>query len=302
MAQDYPNKPIRVVVPYAAGSTGEAAFRVIANEIEQRLGQRFVVESRPGAAGNIGMASVASAEADGYTLVLGATNNFAINQYLFPNLGFDPLTAFEPISVLVDLPFVIYASPQLPAKSLAEVIALAKQKPGSLNYASSGIGSPMHLGGVMLGQVAGVDMVHVPYRSNAQSTTALLGNDVQVYIGLIAGAQQMQDEGKLRIISSAGPARSPALPNVPSAAEAGLPNFKISNWWALAAPRNTPAPVIEKLSREFRAALATQAVKDRLLQMGMIPIGNTPAEFADQMRRESATWRDVIKSANITVN
>src|SRR5688572_15373856 len=124
MAQDYPNKPIRVVVPYAAGSTGEAAFRIIANEIEQRLGQRFVVESRPGAAGNIGMASVAGAEADGYTLVLGATNNFAINQHLFPNLGFDPLTAFEPISVLVDLPFVIYASPQLPAKSLAEVVAL----------------------------------------------------------------------------------------------------------------------------------------------------------------------------------
>src|SRR5262249_16678554 len=153
---------------------------------------------------------------------------------------------------------------------------LAKQKPGSLNYASSGIGSPMHLGGVLLGHVAGVEMTHVPYRSNAQSTTALLGNDVQVYIGLIAGALELEQAGKLKIIATAGPTRSPTLPNVPSAAEAGFSNFKVSNWWALAAPRGTPQAVTETLSREIKNALANPALKERLTQMGMVPVGSDP--------------------------
>ena len=301
-AADYPTKPIRVIVPYAAGSTGEAALRVIANAIEPKLGQPIVIETRPGAAGNLGAAFVAKADPDGYTLLLGATNNFAINQYLYPNIGFDPLTAFEPIGILVDLPFFIYANPQLPAKTLAEVIQLARQKPGTLNYASSGIGTPMHLGGVLLGRVAGVEMTHVPYRSSAQSVAALLAGDVQFYIGTVAGALQLEQDNKLRILSSAGPRRAPTLPTVVSAAEAGLSNFEISNWWALAAPRGTPQPIVEALSRELRAALADPALKDRLLRINMVAIGNGPSEFAEQMKREAEMWRDVIKAANITVN
>src|SRR5262245_21538135 len=159
-AADYPAKPIRVIVPYAAGSTGEAALRVIANAVEPKLGQPIIIETRPGAGGNLGAAFVAKSDPDGYTLLLGATNNFAINQYLYPNIGFDPLTAFEPVGVLVELPFFIYANPQLPAKTLREVIELARQKPGTLNYASSGIGTPMHLGGVLLGRVAGDELKH----------------------------------------------------------------------------------------------------------------------------------------------
>ena len=301
-AEEYPSKPIRVIVPYAAGSTGEAAFRIIANDIEARLPQRFVVESRAGAAGNLGAGFVAAAEPDGYTLLLGATNNFTINQHLYPNIGFDPLTAFAPIGVLVDLPFVAYASAALPATTLQEVATLAKQKPNSMNYASSGIGSPMQLGGVLFSQIAGIEMTHVPFRSNAQSTTALLGNEVQFYVGLIAGAPELADTGKLRILATAGPERSPALPNIPSAAEAGFPTFKISNWWALAAPRGTPSAVIDTLSREFRKSLSNPGVKERLLKIGMVPIGNTPAEFGEQIRRESAVWSGVIKSANITLN
>ena len=301
-AADYPAKPIRVIVPYAAGSTGESALRVIANAVEPKLGQPIVIETRPGAAGNLGAAFVAKADPDGYTLLLGATNNFAINQYLYPNIGFDPLTAFEPVGVLVDLPFFIYANPQLPAKTLAEVIQLAKQKPGTLNYASSGIGTPMHLGGVLLGRVAGVEMTHVPYRSSAQSVAALLAGDVQFYIGTVPGGPQLEQDNRLRILSSAGPRRAPTLPRVVSAAEAGLPNFEISNWWALVAPKGTPQPVIDALSRELRAALADQAMKDRLLQMNMVAIGNRPRELADQMKREADMWRDVIKAANITVN
>ncbi len=301
-AADYPTRPIRVIVPYAAGSTGEAALRVIANAVEPKLGQPIVIETRPGAAGNLGAAFVAKADPDGYTLLLGATNNFAINQYLYPNIGFDPLTAFEPIGILVDLPFFIYANPQLPAKTLAEVIQLARQKPGTLNYASSGIGTPMHLGGVLLGRVAGVEMTHVPYRSSAQSVAALLAGDVQFYIGTVAGALQLEQDNKLRILSSAGPRRAPTLPTVVSAAEAGLSNFEISNWWALAAPRGTPQPIVEALSRELRAALADPALKDRLLRINMVAIGNGPSEFAEQMKREAEMWRDVIKAANITVN
>jgi tripartite-type tricarboxylate transporter receptor subunit TctC len=301
-AADYPTKPIRVIVPYAAGSTGETALRAIAHAVEPKLGQPIVIETRPGAAGNLGAAFVAKADPDGYTLLLGATNNFAINQYLYPNIGFDPLTAFEPVGVLVDLPFFIYANPQLPAKTLSEVIQLAKQKPGTLNYPSSGIGTPMHLGGVLLGRVAGVEMTHVPYRSSAQSVAALLAGDVQFYIGTVPGGPQLEQDNKLRILSSAGPKRAPTLPRVVSAAEAGLPNFEISNWWALVAPKGTPQPVIDALSRELRAALADQALKDRLLQMNMVAIGNRPQELADQMKREADMWRDVIKAANITVN
>lgn len=301
-AADYPTKPIRVIVPYGAGSTGEAALRVVANVVESKLGQPILIESRPGAAGNLGAAFVAKSDPDGYTLLLGATNNFVINQYLYPNMGFDPLTGFEPIGVLVELPFFIYASPQLPAKTLSEVIQLAKQKPGSLNYASSGVGTPMHLGGVLFSRFAGVEMTHVPYRSGNQSVAALLAGDVQFYIGTVSGAAELEKDNKVRILSSAGQKRAPTLPSVMSAAEAGLPNFEISNWWALAAPRGTPQPIIETLSREFRAALADQAMKDRLLHINMVAIGNGPKEFADQMKRESDMWRDVIKTANITVN
>jgi tripartite-type tricarboxylate transporter receptor subunit TctC len=301
-AADYPTKPIRVIVPYGAGSTGEAALRVVANAVEPKLGQPIIIETRPGAGGNLGAAFVAKSDPDGYTLLLGATNNFAINQHLYPNIGFDPLTAFEPIGILVELPFFIYANPQLPAKTLGEVIQLGRQKPHALNYASSGIGTPMHLGGVLFGRVAGVEMTHVPYRSSAQSVTALLAGDVQFYIGTVPGAPQLEQDNKLRILSSAGPKRAPTLPGVMSATEAGLPNFEISNWWALAAPRGTPQPVVEALSREFRAALADQGMKDRLLQINMVAIGNGPKEFADQIKRESDMWRDVIKAANITVN
>ncbi len=160
----------------------------------------------------------------------------------------------------------------------------------------------MHLGGVLFGRVAGVELTHVPYRSSAQSVTALLAGDVQFYIGTVPGAPQLEQDNKLRILSSAGRKRAPTLPSVTSAAEAGLPNFEISNWWALAAPRGTPQPIIDALSRELRAALADPAVKDRLLQINMVAIGNSPKEFADQMKREADMWRDVIKAANITVN
>ena len=301
-AADYPTKPIRIIVPYAAGNTGEAALRILANAVEPKLGQPIIIETRAGAAGNLGAAFVAKSDPDGYTLLLGATNNFATNQHLYSNIGFDPLTAFEPIGILVELPFFIFANPRVPAKTLSEIIQLARQKPNTLNYASSGVGTPMHLGGVLLGRVAGIEMTHVPYRSSAQSVAALLAGDVQFYIGTVAGAAQLEQDNRLRILSSAGPRRAPTMPGVISAAEAGLPNFEISNWWGLVAPRGTPQPIIDLLSREFRAALTDQALKDRLLQMNMVAIGNTPKEFADQMKRESDMWRDVIKSAKITVD
>jgi tripartite-type tricarboxylate transporter receptor subunit TctC len=283
-AADYPTKPIRVVIPYAAGSTGEAAFRIIAAEMEPKLGKPFVIEARPGAAGNIGAAFVAAAEPDGYTLLLGAT---------------DPTKAFAPIGILVDLPFTIFANPQVPVKSLSDIIALAKEKPGSLNYASSGIGSPMHLGGVLLGQATGTQMVHVPYRSASQSLAALLANDVQIYIGTVPGAADLEQSGKLKIISAAGPVRNPALPNIPLPADAGLPDFKIGNWWALVAPRGTPDAVIATLSQEIRSALANPSVRERLIKIGMVPVGSTPQELGDQISRDAAVWGKVIKAADI---
>ena len=299
---EYPTKPIRLIVPYAAGTTGESAFRLLAAAVEPKLGQPFVIEPRPGAAGNIGAGFVSKSDPDGYTLLLGATNNFAINQYLYTNMGFDPTTAFEPVSILVDLPFFVYGSPQLAAATFDDVIALAKRQPGKLNYASSGIGSPMHLGGEMLQQVAGIALNHVPYRSNAQSTAALIANDVQLYIGLIAGARELAQAGKLKILATAGPTRSSLLPEISSAGEVGFAEFKISNWWAVAAPRGTPQLIVEALSRMFASELASPAVKERLLAIGMVPIGSTPKDFADQIKRESSTWSEVIKKANIVLN
>jgi tripartite-type tricarboxylate transporter receptor subunit TctC len=160
----------------------------------------------------------------------------------------------------------------------------------------------MHLGGVLLGQAAGVEMVHIPYRSAAQSLAALLANDVQIYIGTISGALELEQACKLKIISSAGPVRNPALPNIPTVADAGLPNFKIGNWWALVAPRGTPQTVVDVLSREMKAALAKPDVQERLMKMGMVPIGGSPKELAEQINRESEVWRNVIKAANVTLN
>jgi tripartite-type tricarboxylate transporter receptor subunit TctC len=301
IAQDYPAKPIRVVVPYGAGSNGENGLRLLAPEMEARIGQRLLVEARPGGGGNVGAAAVASSPADGYTLLLGATNNFTINQHLYKNIGFDPVTAFEPVTIIFDIPFLMYSSTAVPARTLQEFVAYAGANPEKLNYASSGAGTPPHLAGEMLSQLAHVRMTHVPYKSNAQSVAALLAGEVHLFVGLISGAQAHVDAGKLRILATAVPQRTSRHPDVPSAREAGFPALNISTWWALVAPRGTPKPVVDRLYETVQAALRESNLKDRYAQLGMVPIGNRPAEFAAQIATEAASWGDFIRSRNIRI-
>jgi len=289
-------------VPYGAGSNGENGLRLIAPEMQARLGQRILVESRPGGGGNVGAAAVAGSPADGYTLLLGATNNFTINQHLYKGIGFDPLSAFEPITIIFDIPFLMYSSTAVPARTLEEFVAYAKANPEKLNYASSGAGTPPHLAGEMLSQLADIRITHVPYKSNAQSVAALLAGDVHLFVGLISGAQQHVDAGKLRILATAVPQRTHRHPEVPSSQEAGFPTLNISTWWALAAPRGTPKAVVEKLYEAVAASLRESNLKERYAQLGMVPIANRPAEFAAQIAFEAASWGEFIRSRNIRID
>jgi tripartite-type tricarboxylate transporter receptor subunit TctC len=301
-AQDYPVKPVRIVVPYGAGSNGENGLRLIAPEMEARLGQRLVIEQRPGGGGNVGAAAVAASAADGYTLLLGATNNFTINQHLYKGIGFDPVSAFEPITMIFDIPFLMYSSIAVPARTLGEFVAYAKANPDKLNYASSGAGTPPHLAGEMLSQLAGIRMTHVPYKSNAQSVAALLAGEVHLFVGLISGAQAQVDAGKLRILATAVPQRTSRHPEVPSAREAGFPSLNISTWWALAAPQGTPKGVVDRVYAAVQSSLRDASLKDRYEQLGMVPVGNAPAELAAQIRSEAAAWGEFIRARNIGID
>jgi tripartite-type tricarboxylate transporter receptor subunit TctC len=300
-AQDYPSKPVRVVIPYGAGSNGENGLRLIAPELEKRLGQRIVIEARPGGGGNVGASAVASATPDGYTLLLGATNNFTINQHLYRDIGFDPVRAFEPITVIFDIPFLMYSSAAVPARNLQEFTAFARTNPEKLNYASSGAGTPPHLAGEMLSELAAVRLTHVPYKSNAQSVAALLAGDVHLFVGLISGAQQHVDAGKIRILSTATPRRTSRHPDVPSATESGFPTLNISTWWALAAPRGTPPAVLSKVFEGVQESLRESALRERYEQLGMVPVGNAPAEFARQIATEADAWGRFIRARNIRI-
>ena len=302
VAQDYPSKPVRVIVPYGAGSNGENGLRLIAPEMEKRLGQRILIETRPGGGGNVGAAAVAAAPADGYTLLLGATNNFTINQHLYRDTGFDPVRAFEPVSILFDIPFLMYSSTAVPARTLQEFVAHAKAHPEKLNYASSGAGTPPHLAGEMLSELANIRLTHVPYKSNAQSVAALLAGDVHLFVGLISGAQQHVEAGKLRILATAVPERTSRHPEVPSAREAGFPRLNISTWWALAAPRGTPKAAVEKLHEAAEASLREGTLRERYAQLGMVPMANRPSEFAARMAEESAAWGSFIRARNIRID
>lgn len=299
LAQDYPTKPVRIVIPYGAGSNGENGLRIIAPELEKELGQRILIEPRPGGGGNVGAAAVAQAPADGYTLLLGATNNFTINQHLYREIGIDPVRAFEPVTIIFDIPFIMYSSTTVPARTLQEFVGYAKANPEKLNYASSGAGTPPHLAGEMLSELAGIRLTHVPYKSNAQSVAALLAGDVHLFVGLISGAQQHVDAGKLRILATATPRRTKRHPDVPSASEAGFPTMNISTWWALVAPRGTPKPVVEKLYSATQSGLRT--VGERYEQLGFVPIGNRPDALAGQIASEAASWGNFIRSRNIRI-
>ncbi len=296
---DWPTKPIRVVYPYAPGGVGDGSFRLIAPSIEARLGQRFVIEARPGAAGNIAAAEVARAAPDGYTLLMPSTSIFSVNPYLFRNLGFDPQGSFDPISTYSESAPVVFINARLPSRTLAEFIGYAGANPGKLNFGSPGVGSPSHLVSEMVSQIANAQMTHVPYKGTPPMVQALLSDEVQMISTTYSAAAPHVKTGKLRVLAATSRQRLPDAPDVPTAREAGYPQLTASNWWGLAAPRGTPARIIERLSAEMRAALADPSIQKRMIDMSMVPLGSTPAEFAALIREDAARWKTVIERAGL---
>lgn len=301
LAQDFPNRPIRIVVPFSAGGAVDGPTRAIAQELSKRLGQQVNVENKPGAGATLGSESVAKAPADGYTLLLASQTN-AISATLYPKLNFQPLDDFAPISLLGREPAVLVVNPKLPVRSVAELVALAKERPGQIDYASSGNGSGQHLFAALFFSLAGVRLNHIPYRGSAQASTDLIGGQVMVALPGVAGMLGHIRAGKLRALAVTGSQRSAQLPDVPTLAESGFPGMVAYVWLGLLAPAATPAAIIERLHRETQAALTSAEVKAYMAGASIEALGSTPAEFAAYFREERDRWAAVIKDTGAKID
>jgi len=298
-ADTYPDKPIRVVVPFAAGSASDVVARLVLEKMAPALGQAFVFENMPGAGGNTGTLAIARAEPDGYKLVVTASGPLAVNRTLTKALPYDPENDFEPISLLATLPNVVAVTKAMPVKDLKEFIAYARSKPGELNYSSVGKGSSQHLAGVMFEQLTGTKMTHVPYRVTGQLVTDLITGTVPLSFQLIPNVIGQVRAGEVRALAVAAPKRSAALPDVPTAAEAGLPGFDSAGWFALLAPKGTPKQILEKLNAVTVTALKDPDLVNRLVEIGADPAASTPAELKAFISSEIVKWRSVIEKAGI---
>jgi tripartite-type tricarboxylate transporter receptor subunit TctC len=298
----WPDKPVHVVVPYVAGAMGDVVSRLLAEELRPKLGQPVVVDNRPGAGGNIGTAAVAQAAPDGYTVVVGATNNFVINQYLYSGMGFDPLQALAPVTILVDVPSVIFIGAQLPAKTFAEFAQYARENKGKVNFGSPGAGTTPHLSAALINQTRGLGMTHIPYKGASQGVTALLANEIHFYMGGAGLGAQHVKAGKLRAIAVSADRRLVSLPDTPTFQEAGLGDIKASNYWAVAVPKGTPPELVDKLYQAFRASLGAPAAVERFGKLGVVPLGTTPAETARRWREEADYWAKAVREMNVRID
>lgn len=301
MAQEYPSRAIRVIVPYGAGGSSDGPMRVIAQDLSRRLGHQVVVENKPGQGAMLGSEAAVKAPADGYTLLL-ASNPNAISASLYSNLSFNPVEDFAPITFLGRENGVLLVHPSLPAKTVQELIALAKQQPGRINYGSSGNGSAQHLFTAMFLSMAGISMTHIPYRGSAQATTDLLAGQVSAAIPGLAAMMPHIRSGKLRALAVTGGSRAPLLPDVPTLAESGIAGYSNYVWMGMLAPKGTPAPVIEKLNRELQASLRTPEVKAFMDNAAIEALGSTPEEFGAFFRKERETWARIIKEIGARVD
>jgi tripartite-type tricarboxylate transporter receptor subunit TctC len=295
----YPTKPVRILVPFPPGGPADALARIVGDKLGQALGQPFVIENKPGAGGNIGMEQGAKAAADGYTLTLAPTGNLTIAPSLYAKLPYDPAKDYAPITVLATVPNILIVHPSVPARSVAELIALAKAKPGTLNYASPGNGSGPHLAGELLKSMAGIDLVHVPFNGVGPAMTGVLAGDVQMFFAQSSAALPHVKSGKVIALGVASRKRIAAAPELPTIAEAGLPGFDVTSWYALVAPAGTPATVVDRLHAEIVKVLGSADVREKIAALGAEPVGNTPAEFTAMQRAEAARWAKLAREANI---
>lgn len=292
--------PVRIVIPFAVGGTADPLARLLTAHIGKKTGTSFVIESRPGAGGNVGNQAVASAAPDGRTLLLGANNNFVVNQHLFASGSVDVAKAFDLVTVLVDQPQVVYVRDDMPVRSFGELLEYIRARPGQFNYASPGTGTAPHLAGELVAQMFGLKMVHVAYRGGGPAINGLLAGEVQVYFASLSVGRGQVAAGKLRALATTAATRLAPLPELPTTKELGFGQYDMNNWWALAAPKGSPADALDGLRREFVLALREPELARRIEDMGFVAVGSTPEEFARRVERESALYRELIKARNIT--
>jgi tripartite-type tricarboxylate transporter receptor subunit TctC len=299
-AQAYPTRPVRIVVGFPAGGGGDIVARLLGQWLSERLGQPFVIENRPGASSNIGTETVVRAPPDGYTLLMVILPPNAINGMLYDNLNFNFIRDIAPVANVMSVPQVLDVNPSVPAKTVPEFIAYAKANPGKLNMGSGGIGTSQHLAGELFKTMAGVNLVHVPYRGGAPAIADLLGGQVQVMFDNISESLEYIRAGRLRPLAVTTATRLPALPDLPTVGEF-VPGFEASGWNGVGAPRNTPIEIIDKLNREINHALADPKLKARLADLGGTVLPGSPADFGKLIADETEKWGKVIRAANIRV-
>src|SRR6266852_551009 len=294
-AQDYPTRPITLVVPYAAGGGNDAMARIVADRMSAALGQQIVIENRGGAGGSIATRQVARAEPDGYTLGLGGTGTLAIDPTLYPNVGYDPRKDFSPIGLIATSALVVLVHPALPAKNIPELIALAKREPGKLNYASAGAGSGIHLGTELFAYMAGIKLTHIPYKGSAPALTDLVGGHVAIYFSSLPPAIGLVKDGKVRALAVTGPTRSTIFPELPTVAEAGLPGYAAVLHYGIVAPAGTPRPIVDKLAAALKGAIASPDIQARIAADGAEVMGMSPEEYAADIDREETKWSEIVR-------
>jgi tripartite-type tricarboxylate transporter receptor subunit TctC len=296
-AIDYPNRPAHIIAGFSAGGGVDITARLIGQWLSERLGQSFIVENRPGAGGNIGTEAVIKAAPDGYTLLLATVPN-AVNASLFEKLDFDFIRDTAPVAGIIRVPLVILVNPQVPAKTLPEFISYAKANPGKVNMASAGNGSSPHIAGELFKLMAGVDLVHVPYRGQAPAMTDLLGGQVQVLFATTPGTSEFISSGRLRALAVTTAARAEVLPELPPVADF-VPGYEASQWYGISAPRNTPAEIVDRLNKEINAAIVDPGMKAKLAAIGGEPLPGSPADFGKLIADETEKWGKVVRAAGI---
>ena len=301
-AQAYPSKPIRLIVPFAAGGGNDNVARLVGKRLADSLGQPVVVDNRPGAGGVLGAELAARSAADGYTLFLGGVGSHAINPNLNDKLPYDPIRDFAPVELLAQAPLVLVVHPSVPARSFAEFVAYARANPGRLNYASNGNGSSSQLAAVMFDSMAGVDMVHVPYKGLSPALADLLSGQVQLMFSSVVAILPHVKAGKLRALAVTGAKRSAELPEVPAVAESGYKGFDVTTWYGLLFPAGTPEPVVKLVNGEVNRVLKLAEVRSRLAAEGGDVLGGTPAEFAAVLKTDLTKWGQIVKQSGAKVD
>jgi tripartite-type tricarboxylate transporter receptor subunit TctC len=296
-AQEYPDKPVRLIIPFPPGGSNDVVGRMIGTKLSERLGKQVVVDNRAGAGGVIGTEAASKADPDGYTLLIVSLAH-AVNPWLY-KLNYDPIKSFTPVAILASGPNVLAVHPSLPVNSVKELVALAKQKPGELQYASAGVGSFQHLGGELFKLTAGVDILHVPFKGGGPSMIDVIGGHTKMVFSSLVQTTPHIRSGKLKALGTGGPKRAEILPDVPTIAEAGVPGYEAVNWWGIVAPAGTPAAIVEKLHREVTAVQNSEDVQKQFSSEGASVVQMSSAEFAKFIESEMAKWERVVKEGKI---